>query len=165
MPESDEKGARSVGVSDMPKTIKGYMWFEEISGRSIKIEGVSLLGNNKGATRYAAVVVCKSRDMAKDFARRVADKNAGPRAKLLGSDEEVEQFRQDMIKNKGWSADAPDGDKAITSNTGSDMRGDASGYTHGFNPYKRSPKRSRSRSPRRSRSPAGSPPRRRRASP
>merc|ERR1719188_2606795 len=99
MPEEEEKGLRSVGVSDLPKTIKGYMWFEEVAGRSIKIDGVSLLGNNKGATRYAAVVICRSRDMAKDFVKRVRERNQGPRAKLLGCDNDVEKFRQEMIKN------------------------------------------------------------------
>jgi len=131
----------------LPKTIKGYMWFEEISGRNIKIDGVSLLGNNKGATRYAAIVLCKTRDMAKDFCRKVKEKDMGPRAKLLNNDDEVEKFRQEMIKNKGWSKDAPDGDKAINKNTGADIRGDASGFSHGFNPYKRSRSRSRRRSP------------------
>ncbi|CAK0906822.1 unnamed protein product [Prorocentrum cordatum] len=149
----DDKSERTVGVSDMPKTIKGYQWFEALSGSRIKIEGVSLLGNNKGATRYAALVVCGSRDQAKDFVKKVKDKNEGPRAKLLSDDKSVEEFRADMVKNKGWSSDAPDGDKAINANTGLDMRGDSSGFTHGFNPYKRSPSRrpSRRRSPSRSR--------------
>lgn len=154
----DDKGSRTVGVSDLPRTIKGYQWFEQVAGRSITVEGVSLLGNNKGATRYAALVVCKDRDNAKDFARKVKERNEGPRAKMLGSDKDVEVFRAEMVKNKGWSTDAPDGDKAITRHSGNDIRGDATGFSHGFNPYKRS--RSRSRSGRR-RSPT--PPRRRRS--
>mmetsp|Transcript_63572 Transcript_63572/g.138454 ORF Transcript_63572/g.138454 Transcript_63572/m.138454 type:complete len:220 (+) Transcript_63572:41-700(+) len=159
----DEKGARTVGVSDMPRTIKGYEWFEQLEGRGVKIEGVSMLGLKKGATRHAAVVVCKSRDQAKDFARRVKDKREGPRAKVLNSDKEVEQFRVDMAKTMGWSTDAPDGDKAITAHSGADIRGDATGYSHGFNPHKRggSPNRSRSRS--RRRSPSRSPARRKRS--
>jgi len=151
----DDKGYRTVGVSDMPRTIKGYQWFEQVAGRSVTIEGVSLLGNNKGATRYGALVVCKSRDHAKDFARRVKDKNEGPRAKVLNNDKDAEEFRAEMVKNKGWSTDAPDGDRAITSATGLDIRGDATGFSHGFNPYKRSPSNPPRRSP--------SPPRRRRS--
>merc|ERR1719188_2235674 len=160
MPEEEEKGLRSVGVSDLPKTIKGYMWFEEVAGRSIKIDGVSLLGNNKGVTRYAAVVICKTRDMAKDFVKRVREKNQGPRAKLLSSDDEVEKFRQEMIKNRGWSTDAPDGDKAITASSGADIRGDATGFSHGFNPYARRMGSDRSHSRPRQRSPSVKPARR-----
>eukprot|EP00927_Polykrikos_kofoidii_P069612 TRINITY_DN65159_c0_g1_i1.p1 TRINITY_DN65159_c0_g1~~TRINITY_DN65159_c0_g1_i1.p1 ORF type:complete len:207 (+),score=17.11 TRINITY_DN65159_c0_g1_i1:108-728(+) len=154
----DEKGARTVGVSDLPRTIKGYQWFEALSSSRIKIEGVSLLGNNKGATRYAAVVVLETRDQAKEFARRVKDKQEGPRSKVLNSDADVEHFRAEMVKNKGWSSDAPDGDRAITPHSGADIRGDATGFKHGFNPRRvRSPSRRRrtpspSRSARRSRS-------------
>jgi len=162
-----------VGVSDIPKTIKGgFPWFESIGGRSITIEGVSLIGNNKGSSRYAAVVTLASRDMAKSFARKLKEKNLGPRAKVLNDEKDVEEFRAEMMKNNGWSADAPDGDKAITPNSGADIRGDASGFKHGFNPRRpRSPLRSGSRSPRRRspsrrrRSPSSSPPKKRSRSP
>lgn len=166
---SDERGARTVGVSDMPRTIKGYQWFDQIAGRKITVEGVSLLGHNKGATRYAACVVCGSREQAKDFVKRVKERNDGPRARVLNDDREVEKFREEMAKSKGWSSDAPDGDKAITPSSGADIRGDATGFKHGFNPYKRSDgdrrsrsrgRRSPSRKRRLSRSPSRSPPRR-----
>lgn len=137
----------------MPKTIKGYQWFEQVSGKAISIEGVGLLGNNKGNTRYAATVVCKTREQAKDFAKRVKDRNEGPRAMVLNSDKAVLEFREEMAKSKGWSKEAPDGDKAITANTGADIRGDATGFKHGFNPYRKTSDRSRSRSRRRSPSP------------
>lgn len=139
----DERGSRSCGVSDIPKTIKGYQWFEQVGGRLV--DSVSLLGNGRGGTRYASIVVCKSRDDAKDFARKVKAAEAGPRAKVLNGDKDVEAFKQEMAKSKGWSSDAPDGDKAITAKTGADIRGDASGFSHGFNPYARGT-RSRSRS-------------------
>mmetsp|Transcript_48491 Transcript_48491/g.123023 ORF Transcript_48491/g.123023 Transcript_48491/m.123023 type:complete len:280 (-) Transcript_48491:84-923(-) len=158
----DDRGGRSVGVSDIPKTIKGYQWFEEVAGKGISIDGLSLLGNNKGNTRYAAVVVCKDRADAKDFARRVMDKKQAPRAKLMDSDADVERFRKDMLETKGWSKDAPDGDKAITASSGVDVRGDATGFKHGFNPNRRS---SRSPSRSRSRRHSASPPRKRRSPP
>eukprot|EP00928_Gymnodinium_smaydae_P067031 TRINITY_DN49971_c0_g1_i1.p1 TRINITY_DN49971_c0_g1~~TRINITY_DN49971_c0_g1_i1.p1 ORF type:complete len:198 (-),score=13.56 TRINITY_DN49971_c0_g1_i1:154-747(-) len=171
----DDKGSRTVGISDIPKTIKGYQWFEQVAGRSISIESVSLIGNNKGATRYAALVICKSRDQAKDFVRRIKDRNEAPRGQLLNDDKEVDSFRNDMVKSKGWSKNAPDGDRGITPNSGADIRGDATGFKHGYNPYRRgasrsrsngrSRRRSRSRSRRRSRSRSRSGSRRRRDSP
>merc|ERR1711939_416264 len=85
------------------------------------------------------------REQAKDFAKRVRDKNAGPRARVLNSDKDVDEFRKEMVESKGWSKDAPDGDKAITANSGSDIRGDATGYKHGYNPHRRRRSRSRRR--------------------
>eukprot|EP00930_Biecheleria_cincta_P053365 TRINITY_DN38807_c0_g1_i1.p1 TRINITY_DN38807_c0_g1~~TRINITY_DN38807_c0_g1_i1.p1 ORF type:complete len:192 (+),score=21.97 TRINITY_DN38807_c0_g1_i1:88-663(+) len=142
MPEED--GARTVGISDIPRTIKGgYSWFESQAGRHVKIQSVSLIGNNKGNSRYAALVVCRSREQAKELARNIRDKDAGPRAQALGSNQEVESFRKEMIESKGWSKDAPDGNRAITPNTGADIRGDATGFKHGFNPHRRSPDHAR----------------------
>merc|ERR1719436_1533795 len=141
---SEDRGSRTVGISDIPKTIKGFQWFEQVAGRSITIENVSLIGNNKGATRYAALVTLKSRAHAKDFEKKVKERNEAPRPRLLDADKDLDEFRNDMVKSKGWSKDAPDGDRGITPNSGADIRGDATGFKHGFNPYKS--KRSRSRS-------------------
>lgn len=157
------KDGRVVGVSEMPRNVKGYGWFQQFEGRECEISNVSMLGLRKGAVKHGALVECSTSKGAEAFARRIEEKEDGPRAKVLADQKAIDKFKSDLAEATGWQEAPPDkkGDLSAKPNPSATENQGGGGRSRSPRRRSRSPPRRKSPSPRR-RSPS---PRRKSPSP
>lgn len=83
-----------VGVDEMPKSIKGYAWFEQFEDKDCKLARVSMLNIRKASARHTALVEVETTQQAELFAQRVNDLESGPRARVLWDEDSIEAFKK-----------------------------------------------------------------------